>query len=259
MSMLALRAGVGTSGAAGVAPRITRARCLMALLLAAPLGLQAAPAFELPFASSIEPVIEQGEIEGQAVRVARFSSRVSPEEALRILRREWRGAGTEPLLELRSERWQLVSTHEPASGFRTLQLRAAPGGGSEGLLSVWESPQPRLSDRASRGATNPGQLLPATSRVVRRFSVVDAGRRSETLVAVAQASVEWVAAVIRERVAARGFVRDPLIGSSKAVAAAASSSAAAAYRRGDQEIAFTVSALGDGGSGIVLHLIGDAQ
>lgn len=259
MSTPALHANSGASGAAGVWLRNTGARCLMALVLGAPLALQAEPAFELPFRSSIEPVIEQGEIDGQAVRVARFSSRLSPDEALRALRREWRGAGTEPLLELRSGRWQLVSTHDPASGFRTLQLRAAPGGGSEGLLSIWASPQPRPQARAWRGDTNPAQLLPAPSRVMRRFSVLDAGRRSETLVAVAEASVEWVAAVIRERVAARGFVRDPLIGSSKAVAASASSSAAAAYRSGAQEIAFTVSALGEGRSGIVLHLIGDAQ
>lgn len=259
MSTPARRVGAGTSGAAAVSPRISGTRCLLALVLGAPLALHAVPAFELPFPSSIEPVIEQGEIEGQVVRIARFSSRVSPDEALRVLRREWRGAGIEPLIELRSGRWQLVSTHDPASGFRTLQLRAAPGGGSEGLLSIWESSRLRSQAGASRGATDPAQLLPAQSRVVRRFSVLDAGRRSETLVAVAEASVEWVAAVIRERIAARGFVRDPLIGSSKAVAAAASSSAAAAYRSGAQEIAFTVSALGDGRSGIVLHLIGDAQ
>lgn len=261
-------------------------RCAPALAFSAACGAPPAPALELPFSARLEPVIEQGEIEGQPVRVVRFRTSLPPDEVLHTVRRAWRGVGAGPLVEARSGHWRLVSAHDPA-GFRTLQLRPAPEGGSEGVLSVWPSGT-GLSAASSR-AERPdlSRLLPADARVVRRFASTDGGRRSETLVAVAHGTPSWIASAIGGRLSTRGFVLDPLIrgrGASRGAATAdgvadvavgegASSGSAwndsasgrtslgeaASYRMGGHELTFTVSAIGDGRSGIVLHLTGVAR
>lgn len=261
---------------------IAAIRCAPALAFSTAFGASQMPALELPFSARLEPVIEQGEIEGQPVRVARFQTPLPPDEVLRAVRHGWRGVGADPVVEARSGEWRLLSSYDPA-GLRTLQLRPAPGGGSEGVLSVWPSGMERAAASPRAAGPEVSRLLPADARVVRRFAATDAGRRSETVVAVVNGTPAWVASAIGGRLSALGFVRDPLIGvrgtsggaamADAATGEGASGAAAwrgsasggatlgeaASYRLGRRELTFTVSAIGDGRSGIVLHLTGDLR
>ena len=227
---------------------------LLVLMLAVAPALQAMPAraaqpLRLPFEARIESVIEEGEIEGRPVRIARFRSALPPGELVRVLRREWpQDDGTE-LLESASGSWRIVSGWNP-EGFRTLQFRALPGGGSEGVLSVW----PREPGAAGLpvAAFDLAALLPAGSTVMRRFAARDAGRRSETLVAVAQTAVEATADAIDQRLVALGLRRDPVAGTASA------RGWARIYRGRAVELACTLVPRA-GHTEVVLHLTGGAQ
>lgn len=219
-------------------------------------------ALELPFRARLEPVIEDGEIEGRRVRVARFTTPLQADELARAVRREWRGPGGADLVETRLPGWRVLSLWS-AEGFRTLQFRAGPSGGSEGVLSVWPAggadgiPGADGSGAGagfgSAGASLPGpELLPEGNAVLRRFSAVDAGRRAQTLVAVARGTPSWLADVIGQRLVARGYAPDPVLHS------AGTRGEARRFRRADAEVVFTVSPAGPGRSGVVLHATGAA-
>jgi hypothetical protein len=247
----------------------------LAFSLAAMAPLSAAwtgSALELPFRARMEPVIEDGEIEGRRVRVARFTTPLQADELARVVRREWRGAEGADLVETRLPGWRVLSSWS-AEGFRTLQFRPGRSGGSEGVLSVWPaggadgvsgaggsgtggSGTGGLGAGAgfgSAGTALPGpELLPEGSAVLRRFSAVDAGRRGQTLVAVAEGSPSWLADAIGQRLAARGYAPDPVLHS------AGARGEARRFRRADAEVVFTVSPAGPGRSGVVLHASGAA-
>lgn len=237
----------------------------LAFSLAAMAPLSAAwtgSALELPFRARLEPVIEDGEIEGRRVRVARFSTPLPADELARVLRREWRGPEGADLVETRLPGWRVLSSWS-AEGFRTLQFRPARSGGSEGVLSVWPAGgadgvsgaggSGAGAEPGPSGAALPGpELLPEGSAVLRRFSAVDAGRRGQTLVAVAEGAPSWLAEVIGQRLAARGYSPDPVLHS------AGARGEARRFRRADAEVVFTVSPAGPGRSGVVLHATGAA-
>lgn len=211
------------------------------------------PALVLPFPARLEPVIEDGEIEGRRVRVARFSTALNREELVLALRRDWRGAQGAELLETRLPGWRVLSSWS-VDGFRTLQFRPAASGGTEGVLSVWPSDVGGLgAGAAAAGPALPGsELLPEGSVVLRRFSAVDGGRRGQTLVAVSEAAPAWLAEAIAQRLSMRGYRADPVLH------AGGGRGEARRFRRGDSEVVFTVSPAGAGGSGVVLHAIGVA-
>lgn len=223
---------------------------LLALAAAASLSLvQAAPRFELPFPARFEPVIEQGEIEGQPVHLARFRSDLALDDAVRAVQLGWRGAGGVAVVEARSGPWRLLSTFGP-EGFSTLQLRSSHLGGTEGVLSLWPPARSESNGSPRAPGVRGTELLPPGSTVLRSFGAVDAGRRSETVVATVEGNPGWVAQAIGEALGARGFTRDPVIRPGAARGEAAS------YRRGALEVAFTVSDAGGGRSGVVLHVTG---
>ena len=227
------------------------------LLWALAAGPASAGALELPFEARLEPVIEDGEIEGQPVQVARFTSRLGAAELERVLRREWRGPQGAELVQARIPGWRVLSAWSP-EGFRTLQFRPRLDGGSEGVLSVWPSGTAGTATtagvlRAAQAPALPGaELLPAGSTVLRRFSAVDAGRRGQTVVAVAEASPSWLADAIGQRLVAQGFAPDPVMQTR------GGRGEGRRFRRADAEVVFTVSAAGQGRSGVVLHAIGAA-
>ena len=239
----------------------------LAFSLAAMAPLSAAwtgSALELPFQARLEPVIEDGEIEGRRVRVARFTTPLQADELARVVHREWRGPEGADLVETRLPGWRVLSSWS-AEGFRTLQFRPGRSGGSEGVLSVWPaggadgvsgaggSGAGTGSGSGSAGAALPGpELLPEGSAVLRRFSAVDAGRRGQTLVAVAEGAPSWLADAIGQRLAARGYAPDPVLHS------AGVRGEARRFRRADSEVVFTVSPAGPGRSGVVLHATGAA-
>lgn len=235
----------------------------LAFSLAAMAPLSAAwtgSALELPFRARLEPVIEDGEIEGRRVSVARFTTPLPADELARVLRREWRGPEGADLVETSLPGWRVLSSWNP-EGFRTLQFRPGRSGGSEGVLSVWPAGGADGVSGAgcagaglgAAGAALPGpELLPDGSAVLRRFSAVDAGRRGQTLVAVAEGAPSWLADAIGQRLAARGYAPDPVLH------AAGARGEARRFRRADAEVVFTVSRAGPGRSGVVLHATGAA-
>ncbi|HWS73768.1 MAG TPA: hypothetical protein VN324_01385, partial [Quisquiliibacterium sp.] len=227
------------------AAAVLRWACLLMVVVS---GLAQA-ALELPFPAQVEQVIDQGEIEGQPVQVARFRSVLSANEVVRALEREWRSPAGDTLVETRTEGWRVLSAWSP-EGFRTLQFRALPGGGSEGLLSVWPlTPNGRQAadGKPSRAVL---RMLPAGSTVHRRFAAVDAGRRSETIVATAEGSTLWVAEAVAQQLVSDGFDRDPVL------EARGAPGEARLYRRQGVEVVYTVSQAGPGRSGVVLHVTG---
>ena len=217
-------------------------------------------AHDLPFPARFEPVISDGEIEGRRVRVVRISTPLHEDELARVLRREWRGPQGAELVETRLPGWRVLSSWT-AEGFRTLQFRPAPSGGSEGVLSIWPAggaggegiARGGGVGAAAAGSALPGpELLPPGSAVLRRFSAVDAGRRGQTVVAVSEGAPSWLADAIGQQLVARGYVPD------RVLRAAGVRGEARRFTRADAEVVFTVTAAGTGRSGVVLHAIGAA-
>lgn len=203
--------------------------------------------FELPFEARLEAVIERGSIEGQAVRVARFTADLDLARAQALLRSAWSGPMSAPVLAERLPGWLVLSAWS-SDGWRTVQLRARSGGGVEGLMSLWAP----IEDGVRMDAAPPAstlKLLPHGAQVLRQFSTADVGRRGFTVVASMPGSVAWSTAAISARLADAGFRRDPVL---RAVGPQAQ---AMLFRRGPVEVLVTVSAAATGRSGVVLHRI----
>jgi len=218
--------------------------------VAGALGCGVAPAAQprlpsLPFPAVVESVIEQGEIEGQPVSIARFHTGLGQAAVAARLAREWSGPGGSPMVESSSGPWRVLSWWSPQA-YRTVQLRDLPGGGSEGLLSLWRS-----GDAQIPSGLDPVALLPPDARVLRQLSSLDAGRRSRTLVAMVPGSLAWAGEVVGQRLAAHGFSPDPVM-------RAGAQGGARLYRRRGAELALTV-APHDGRTALVLHLIEESR
>lgn len=225
-----------------------------ALFLAASLLSAAAAAhaaLQLPFAAQLEAVIEQGEIEGQPVQVARFRSALSPTEVERAVSSEWRAAAGASVVELSVPGWRVLSAWTP-EGIRTLQFRAA-GPGAEGVISVWPHAAPASAASSSPGGSAARALLPSGARVLRQLSSVDAGRRAQTVIARLPASPAWLDQAIGARLQEQGYRREAVLGgpSQRGIARL--------YRRPGAEVAYTVASSGDGDAEVVMHLIGEPR
>lgn len=215
----------------------------------------------LPFAATIESVVDNGAIEGHPVSVVHLRTVLSVSDAIAAARSAWSREDPAAVLVVQGGPWRVVSLRA-ASGYRTLQMRAAFGGGSEGLLSIWSD---RDSTRAyARAVLDPARLLPAGARVLRSLEGSDAGRRHRTLVAVAEGSLRWAAEAIETRALALGFERDPVvdIGSAQQRGAQlqplADRAQARIFRRPGQSLAVTVHRHGER-TGIVMHLTENAR
>lgn len=219
-------------------------------------GAQAAPPASLPFPASVESVVERGAIEGHPVSVLRLRIALPVADAIAAVRRAWAGDGA-AVVTARAGPWQVVSLREPG-GYRTLQLRANSGGGSEGLLSVW-SDDGRTRPARGESVLDPTSLLPADARVLRSLAATDGARRHRTVVAITSGSVRWSADALEARALSLGFAREPVAGA-RAVgdpqmkpAAHPDSPQARLYRRPGQALAITVHRHGER-TGIVVHL-----
>lgn len=214
-------------------------------------GAQAARPEPLPFPASVESVVERGTIEGHPVSVLRLRSALPVADAIAAVRAAWAGHAA-AVLAVRAGPWQVVSRREPA-GYRTLQLRASPGGGSEGLLSVW-SDDGHTTPARGESALEPASLLPADARVLRSLEGIDGARRHRTVVAIANGSVRWSVDALEARARSLGFVRDPVAGDAGMQRPAhADHAQARLYRRSGQALAVTVHRQGER-IGIVVHL-----
>ncbi len=201
---------------------------------------------QLPFQASLESVIERGGIEGYQVAIVRFRARLPVDEAFALASQAWRRGGA-PVLATHAGAWRVVSAYE-ANHYRTLQLREAADGGTEGVLSVW--PDAGTVASSTHAVPDPSRFLPAGARVLRSLDGVDAGRRHRTLVAVAQGSPAWVAQSVDVRITAQGFSRDPV---ARAAAGTAPLGQARLYRGAGTTLGVTFHPH-DGRTAIVIHL-----
>ncbi len=146
----------------------------------------------LPGIDRARIAIPDGSIAGHSVIVLELHSRRAPHEAIAEIERHWRAQGADPVLQAQTGEWFVLSrpaATDPAAsnvdgpgpgfpGFETLQLRASPGGGSEGLLTRWS----RATGAAEGEAL--ARLVPPDAQLVRQLSSGGAGeRRAATLVA----------------------------------------------------------------------------
>lgn len=191
----------------------------------------------LPAGARVEPVLEDGVVDGQRASILRIRHDGPPGPLLQWLTGE--GVSRAATIRTRSGPWEIASVRE-GEGYRTLQWRVLPGGGIEALQTHWRGPA------APRGAAfDPASALPAGARVLRRVSAVDGGRRNETLVASTDDPVESTAAAIHQRLLAAGFQAGPVRGAPR-------SGLTRQYRAKDREVALTVTPH-PGRSGLVLH------
>lgn len=208
-------------------------------------SMPACQAQSLPFPAKLQSVIERGEIEGRPVQVTRFESELAVHDVIVRLLRAWSDHGRVPVIQSTSGTWRIVSSFD-AGHYRTAQVRAQPGGASEGLLTVWAD-APRTAPRGLDLA----DVLPADATVLRRFAATDAGRRSETLVATAPSSVGWLLPMLDRRFASMGLLPDPVVRSP-------AGSGARLYRGRGAEVAVT-AVPHEGRSGLVFHLTEDSR
>ncbi|MEN9314474.1 MAG: hypothetical protein RIS35_867, partial [Pseudomonadota bacterium] len=170
------------------------------------LGLASAAASglpPLPADTRVESVIDDGAIEGYRVSVIRFRSALPVEELLPKLRSQSRLQprmnASDLDLERRVGSWRVLSQRD-GEGFRTIQVRAAPDGSSEGLHTRWQA-----VTRIQRAGFDPASLLPPGARLLRRFSASDGRQQGETLVARCDESADRTLAILHERLRAAGF------------------------------------------------------
>ncbi len=202
----------------------------------------------LPFAASIESVLERGSINGQPVSIVRFGTRLRPESVIAAAAREWSKTGRDPVVNLQADGWRIASTYS-AGQFLTLQVRSAAGGGSEGLFGVW-------APNAHTDATgfDVARLLPTGATVLLRVEGIDGERRHRTIVAIVDGSPGWNAGALESRAASHGFARDPIEGAS----ARGASGESRIYRGAGRELAVTLHP-NPRGTAIVAHLIEQAR
>ncbi|MCD6680882.1 MAG: hypothetical protein LT102_09555 [Burkholderiaceae bacterium] len=171
------------------------------LLAALPLAALHAPAHAddpgalrlLPGIDSARIAIPDGSIAGHSVVVFELHSGRAPREALAQIERHWRAQGADTVLQAQTQDWFVLSrladpvgeasdvrgTTPRVEGFETLQLRASPGGGSEGLLTRWvrAAAVAPADDALAR-------LVPADAQLVRKLSSGgERERRAATIVA----------------------------------------------------------------------------
>lgn len=133
----------------------------------------APPGFEL---STVATALQ---IDAASTDVVHVSSTLPIEAAVEAWSRWW-GAGAVPLRESRVAGWRVLS-RPGSAGLVTVQLRAAPAGGSEGYLALRRAAP---AGSPVRDAAVPFGL-PAGARVLRTVAAADVGRTgTQTVIAV---------------------------------------------------------------------------
>ncbi len=195
----------------------------------------------LAFASKVDEVFVRATIEGRSVSSYRFDAEGSPAQVLRAARDAWAARGSLETVTARSGPWQVLSARDQDE-YRTLQVRARPGGGVSGILSVWHA-----MTAAPRTASLSSALLPAGAIVLRSIGAVDGGQAGETIVAVSANGLDWVAGAVDSLARGAGFRRDRI-----GTRAALHGEEAMFFKRGSAELAITLVE-GEGGTAIVIH------
>ncbi|HEY0877287.1 MAG TPA: hypothetical protein VGE10_02450 [Zeimonas sp.] len=165
----------------------------------------------LPGIDRVRVAIPDGTIAGHSVVVFELASRRARREALDEIEHHWRAQGTDTVLRAQTGEWFVLSRRTGSShataeasrveGFETLQLRASPQGGSEGLLTRW-----RQASEPVRAADPLARLVPADARLVRQLSSGGGReRRAATLVAHFAHSLDDTERLLERHLRRAGF------------------------------------------------------
>lgn len=209
----------------------------------------------LPGIDRARIAIPHGSLAGHSVVVLEVDSRHAPRTALAEVERHWRAQGADTVLQAQAGEWFVLSRTGAAEsanasprleGFETLQLRAVPGGGSEGLFTRWRSPrEPAPADALAR-------LVPSGARLVRQLSSGgDAERRGTTLVAHFNDSLDATEFRLDRHLQAQGF--EPM-GTSEARALRWRDDRARFYRGPSAELLVTLHRQPQGASAVLHHV-----
>lgn len=233
-----------------------------ALMLALPLGIVAVPAGGSPTsagtADTLVPEVDvrrvllpDGELAGRAVQVSEVASVLEPAEALARVERLWRAPADAAVLRAEHDAWSVVS-RQLVDGFETLQLRASPRGGSEGMLARWKGPTAPSGD--GRSLAN---LLPVEARVTRQLLSRDAGgggtRSTDTLIGHLPYGIDESERRIDRHLHRVGFVAMRQPATRKAFASR--DDRARFYRATGAELLVTLHAQSHGTGVVVYHVL----
>jgi len=235
-----------------------------ALMLALPLGIAASPAAGAPSsagsADALVPgvdvrrvVLPDGELAGRAVQVSEVVSELEPSEALARVETLWRASDGTAVLRAEHEAWSVVS-RQLGGGFETLQLRASPRGGSEGMLARWKGPA-----ASRRGQPSLANLLPADAQVTRQLLSRDVGggatRSADTLIGRLPHGIDESERRIDHHLHRVGFVamRQPAAAARGVLATR--NDRARFYRAAGAELLVTLHAQPDGTGVVVYHVL----
>lgn len=240
----------------------TRAALLLAALpLVAPQAPSSAQqtgfTHSLPGIDRTRLAIPEGSLAGHDVVVFEVDSRRAPNEALAEVERHWRGQGGDTVLQAQTGEWFVLSRRAGADsgaqdgsafvGFETLQLRASPRGGSEGLLTRWTTAQ------ASSGADALARLVPPDAQRVRQLSSGSRReRRGTTLVAHFGRSLDDAEWHLDRHLASLGF--EPMHAGGRATKLHWRDDRARFYRRAGAELLVTLHRQPQGASAVLHHV-----
>lgn len=241
-----------------------RAAWLLAALPLAALPLAAVSAhdesaamYPLPGIDRARVVIPDGSLAGHSVIVLEVDSRRPPHEALAEVERHWRASGVDTVLQAQTGEWFVLSRHAGASpaagessafdGFETLQLRASPRGGSDGLLTRWlREHRPAPADALAR-------LVPPQARFVRQLSSGGEGeRRAATLVAHFTYSLDEAERRLDDHLRHAGF--EPMRAGTTSTDLRWRNDRARFYRSAGAELLVTVHRQPQGSSAVLYHV-----
>lgn len=156
------------------------------------------PGFEL---SAVAPALR---IDTRSIEVVEVTSTLPLDLAIDAWARWWRAAAL-PLREARVGDWRVLSRIS-GDAVVTVQLRAAPGGGSAGYLAIGRA----LPGGSSTGAGTPLRL-PAGARLLRTVDSQDAGGRSTQSVVAMHGTARSALAGLAHAARAAGWSPMPVI------------------------------------------------
>jgi len=216
----------------------------------------------LPGIDRVRLAIPDGSIAGQSVTVYELRSRRAPRDALAELEGHWRAQGIDTVLQAQAGEWFVLSRLAGAAGeivdaagtmpgipgFETLQMRASPEGGSEGLLTRWDTARTGTAQHPSLAA-----LVPDDARVVRRFSLDSAHeRRAATIVAHFPRSLDDAESHLERHLLRAGF--EPMRANGQARDLRWSDDRARFYRSARAELLVTLHRLPQGASAVLHYM-----
>ena len=138
---------------------------------------------------------------GVPMTIKTFTTPKAAEKVLEFYEREWKSAGLDPTRQEYGD-YNTVATAQ-GSYFYSVQVRDAPGGISEGRITV--------SQRVKNSSKETEFPLPRRTEVVSKIESLDAGKRAESLTAYAPGGALQHANWFSRELRRLGWAADPYV------------------------------------------------